>query len=72
MIDIQKIPVTSSNIEAIGYDENSETLRVWFTNNAIYDYEKVPKFEFDSLRLSVSTGAHFAAKIKGKYSFKKL
>ena len=70
MPEIQKLPVNSSNIEAIGYDETTLTLRVWFKNGA-YDYENVPPAEFENLKLAKSPGSIFASNIKGKYTFKK-
>jgi len=71
MLDIEKVPVTSSNIEAIGYDEETMTLRIWFKNGA-YDYENVPPADFENLKLAKSPGSIFASNIKGKYSFKKV
>lgn len=72
MIQIEKKPVTSSNIEAIGYDEETQTLRVWFKNGGAYDYDKVPKEEFEALQNASSVGSYFASNIKGKYAYKKV
>jgi len=72
MINIEKQPVTSSNIEAIGYDEETETLRIWFKAGSVYDYEKVPAQDLRILKAHESVGSAFATHIKGKYSFIKL
>jgi len=80
MPEIKKIPVTSSNIEAIGYDYDeaaktspvTATLRVWFKNGTAYDYAKVPQSVFMELEKAKSVGSYFAANIKGKYSFVKV
>lgn len=65
-------PVTSTNIEAIGYDESSQTLQVEFKNGATYQYFDVPEQVFDSLRDADSVGAYLAANIKGTYRFSKV
>lgn len=72
MADIEKFPVTSSNIGAIGYDEKTETLKVWFKFGGIYEYAKVPAQEYRILKAHVSVGSYFASNIKGKYSFIKV
>jgi len=80
MIEIEKIAVVSSNIEGIGFKEDETaaedislgTLRVWFKNGSAYDYDKVPKSEFEALKNAQSVGSHFAANIKGKYEYKKV
>lgn len=75
MLNIKKVPVNSSNIEAIGFEANPltsptvGTLRVWFKDNRSYDYEKVPPQEFEKLKQAQSTGSYFASNIKGKYSY---
>ena len=65
-------PVTSTNIEAIGYDESSQTLQVEFKNGAMYQYFDVPEQVFDSLRDADSVGAYLAANIKGTYRFSRV
>jgi len=71
-MNIEKVPVTSSNIEAIGYDEETQTLRIWFKVGTVYDYEKVELRIFVIMQTAPSVGNYFANNIKGKYSFKKL
>ena len=41
MADIVMIPVVSSNVESIGYDGSTQTLRVRFLNGSTYDYKNV-------------------------------
>lgn len=72
MLNIEKVPVTSSNIEAIGYDKETETLRIWFKAGSLYNYEKVPEYIFSEFKVSPTLGSYFAGIIKGKYSFIKL
>lgn len=63
------IPVSSSNLVAIGYDEASSTLRVEFKTGGNYDYYDVPQREFDGLRTASSHGEYLARNIKGKYRY---
>lgn len=42
-------PVASSNIAAIGYDETSQTLEVEFTSGALYQYYNVTQALFEQL-----------------------
>lgn len=79
MLNIEKVPVTSSNIEAIGYDKETETLRIWFKAGSVYDYDKVTELVFNGFKTSAdaraigtSVGIYFANQIKGKYEYKKV
>jgi hypothetical protein len=71
-MEIEKQPVSSSNIEALGYDESTQTLRVWFTIGNIYDYANVPQIEFEQLKFAPSIGAYFNRNIKGAYPYIKV
>lgn len=59
--------VESSQVKAIGYDEQSETLAVTFTRGAgaIYHYPSVKKATFDAFKGSESIGKFFGEHIKG-------
>lgn len=72
MSEIEKIPVSSSNVESIGYDESIQTLRIWFLNGTIYDYFNVPLIEFEGLKNSPSIGSYLARSIKGNYPYEKV
>lgn len=69
---MQRTQVTSSNIQSIGYDENTQTLEVEFKNGGTYQYFDVPKHEYDSLMSASSHGQYLAANIKGKYRYSKV
>lgn len=66
------IPVTSSNVEAIGYDGDSQTLQVEFKNGSTYQYFDVPERIFDELRDAGSIGAYLSSNIKGVYRFSRV
>jgi KTSC domain len=69
---MKMIPVTSSNIAAIGYDEDSQTLQVEFNNGSNYQYFDVPERVFNELRDAGSVGAYLASNIKGVYRFSRV
>ena len=56
---MEMIPVTSSNIAAIGYNEQDATLTIQFIKeNAIYEYYDVPQYEYDALISADSHGSY--------------
>lgn len=71
-MDIEKEYVSSSNIEAIGYDEDTETLRIWFLNGSIYDYSGVKLMEFEGLKNAPSLGSYMHQNIRGQYPYEKI
>ena len=64
--------VDSSNVESVGYDENSSTLQVEFKNGGMYQYFDVPEDVFIGLRDADSVGKYLNANIKGTYRYSKV
>lgn len=64
--------VVSSNIAAIGYDDESSTLEIEFTSGGIYQYSDVPRGTYDDLMSASSHGIYFHQNIKGQYDFEKV
>lgn len=64
--------VSSSSIEALGYDQDTQSLKVWFATGKVYVYHNVPEEEFKNLLDASSIGAYFNHNIKGGYSYEKL
>lgn len=69
---MERTPVSSSNISAIGYDSDSEMLEVEFTNGAVYSYSGVPLGEYEGLMNADSKGKYLHANIKGRYPYARL
>jgi len=69
---MERVSVSSSNIQSIGYDSDSMTLEVEFNSGAVYQYQGVPQSEYDVLMNAGSKGAHFNANIKNRYPCVKL
>jgi hypothetical protein len=65
--------VTSSNLAAIGYDQDSATVRIEFLKSGMYEYYGVPLEIYEGLACAASKGTYFAQFIKkGGYSFAKI
>ena len=70
---MNRTPVSSSNLRAIGYDSDTKTLEVEFLNGGLYSYANVPISVYNSLMSASSHGSYFNANIKkGGYPYKKL
>jgi hypothetical protein len=69
---MERTSVTSSNVESVGYDEDSQTLEVEFKNGGIYQYFDVKKDVFDDLLSADSIGAYLSARIKGVYRYSRV
>jgi hypothetical protein len=62
------IPVESSAIQAVGYDDDAEELHVRYSDSGLYIYHGVPRDVFEELMLAPSKGA-FINGIKDEYRF---
>lgn len=69
---IEMIPVSSSNVESIGYDENEQLLYVRFLSGSLYIYKNVGVLEFEGLRNAPSTGSYLHRSIKGTYPYERI
>lgn len=63
--------VNSSNLVAVGYEPQSQTLRIQF-NSGLYDYYNVPKLIYDGLMSAPSHGQYHAKYIKNSFNYKKI
>ena len=65
---MDRIPVSSSNVAAVGYDESSSTLEVEFKSGSVYQYFGVPAQHFGFLSGgSISVGRYLNMEIKPHY-----
>lgn len=64
-------PVSSSNIAAVGYDANNQTVYVQFLNGSTYAYKGVPEQEFEKLRTAPSVGAYLNRNYKNTYPYER-
>jgi hypothetical protein len=66
------IPVSSSNIESIGYDEPNQMVYVRFLNASIYVYKGVPLHEFENLRDAASLGSYLHRNYKNVFPYERV
>lgn len=65
--------VNSSNIAAIGYDDQSATLTIQFIkDNSVYEYYDVPQYEYDALMAADSKGSYANKNIYKVYRQQKI
>jgi hypothetical protein len=65
-------PVTSSNVEAIGYALGERHLHIRFKNGGHYVFENVESSTAEEFQRADSPGRFFASNIKGKHPSRKL
>ena len=63
-MNAKMIPVVSSTIHRIGYDEETRTLYIDFYKSGIYEYTNVPKVLYDDFLNAPSKGHYFQVYIK--------
>lgn len=68
---MKMIPVSSSNLVAVGYDPQTMILRIQF-KSGIYDYYEVPESIFDGLLSSSSKGSYHHSFIKSSFRYKRI
>lgn len=68
----EMLPVSSSNIDSIGYDDENLEVYVRFHNNSIYVYKGVSKQEFENLRGAPSLGSYLHRNFKNVYPYERI
>lgn len=68
----EMIPVSSSNVAEIGYDETNQEVYVRFINNTLYVYKGVPQYEFDGLRDAPSVGSYLHRNYKNSFPYERI
>lgn len=69
---MQRLPVESSDIVAIGYDEKSRTLEIEFKENRVYQYTEVEPDIYVRFMKADSYGTYFYAFVNGHYRYKRI
>lgn len=69
---MERTPVKSSNVKAIGYDADNKVLEVEFHNGGLYQYKQVPKLVYNRLMTAESIGKAFVSSIKPKFDCTRL
>jgi hypothetical protein len=61
---VNYVPVKSSTLDAVAYDEGSSTLAVRFKNGSEYEYPGVSESIFQGILAAPSPGKYFQAHVK--------
>jgi len=69
---MNRVPVDSSNIASVGYNDNTNTLEIEFNSGHLYQYFDVPKNIYDELLIADSVGKYFHNHIKGIYRYARM
>jgi len=72
-VEIRRIPVSSSFIDAIGYDPGSQVLEIEMNRGQhLYRYFDVPPRVFEGIMAASSKGRFFNSRIKGAYRYQRV
>ncbi len=71
MSSIEMIPVNSSNVVSVGYDEANLEVHVRFLNGSLYVYKGVPVHEFENLNTAPSVGSYLHRNYKNIYPYER-
>lgn len=69
---VERHPVSSSNLQAVGYDHSTHVLEVEFTNGSVYQYFDVPQSIYQGLMAAPSKGSYLHTHIKDLYSYRQI
>jgi hypothetical protein len=64
---MHRIPVTSTEITQVGYQEDSQTLEIQFVQGGVYQFFNVPSDVFDGLINASSKEVYYHSKIGERF-----
>ena len=65
------IHVVSSNVDAIGYEQSTQTLYVRYLDGSEYAYHGVPEYIYQDLLSANSVGSYLHVYVKNQYNCEK-
>lgn len=68
---MQAIPVESTTLHSVAYDDTQQILRLEFRSLAVYFYFGVPSPLHQALLAAPSKGAYFNTHIRGRFTYRK-
>lgn len=69
---MERVPVSSSNLNSVGYDSASQTLEIEFNSGSIYQYFNVPSSIYQGLINASSHGQYFSQFIRNSYRYRQI
>lgn len=64
---MDRVPVKSSNIREVGYDQDSNILEILFVDGGLYRYFDVPLTVYEGILSAISPGKYFHANVLKVY-----
>lgn len=68
----EEIPVESSLLKSVRYDERAQILELTFDNDRVYHYLDVPEPVKEELIAAPSKGQFFNERIRSRYGFRRI
>ena len=72
MNNIEMIPVSSSNVAEVGYDEFNQVVYVRFLDDRLYIYKGVLQYEYEGLLYAPSIGSYLHRNFKNVYPYERV
>lgn len=72
LFDLEMIPVSSSNLSEVGYDPQTNTLRISFKSGSMYDYFGVSQDVYENLMSADSLGSYHYYNIRMVFSYQQV
>jgi KTSC domain-containing protein len=69
---MDRLPVSSSNLASVGYDDAGQVLEVEFRHGGVYQYTGVSAAVFGEFLAADSLGGYLARSIKPRYPFRRV
>jgi len=69
---MKRVPVSSSNLVSVGYDESNQVLEIEFNGGRVYRYFDVPNQIHQELMDASSHGKYFHRNIEGNYRYNQI
>jgi guanyl-specific ribonuclease Sa len=64
---MEMISVLHHNVSAVGYDQETSTLRVEFSNGSAYEYDGVSQGTYDGLLSAENVGKYFSTNVRSLF-----
>ncbi|RHR25117.1 KTSC domain-containing protein [Clostridium sp. AF19-22AC] len=69
---VDMVPVSSSNVDSVGYNDEQQILYVRFLNGSLYIYKGVSMYEYDGLLNAPSVGSYLHRNIRNAYPYERI
>lgn len=70
--EVDRIPVSSTNLRSVGYDARGLLLEVEFLDGAVYQYFSVPLAVYQELMAAGSKGSFLAKHVRNQYQYRRI